>query len=62
MRRNLMFNRECSTKVEHFYYLPNQRAFYANLELLGIVMKGEYFSDRADLDRLYEKLSSIREE
>jgi len=57
-----MLNRECSTKVEHFFYLPDQRPFYATLELLGIVMNGKYFSDRADLDRLYEKLSSIREE
>jgi len=32
------------------------------LELLGIVMNGKYFSDRANLDRLLEKLSSIREE
>jgi len=57
-----MFNRECSTNVEHFFSLPEQRPFYATLELLGIVMNGKYFSDRANLDRLLEKLSSIREE
>jgi len=57
-----MFNRDAQQRLSIFFYLPDQRPFYATLELLGIVMNGKYFSDRADLDRLYEKLSSIREE
>jgi hypothetical protein len=48
--------------AHRFFYLPDNRPFFSTMEYSGILERGKWVSDRNELGKLFDKLSSERDE
>ena len=58
---NEIFHRleKAGTMASRWFYFPDKRAFYSNLEFTGIIENRVYFSDHEELRKLYDRLREI---
>jgi hypothetical protein len=58
---NEIFQRleKAGTMASRWFYFPDKRAFFSNLEITGIIENGVYFSDPKELGKQYDRLREI---